>query len=49
MILLYFLVVFVFFLTIMQWLFLKIDARRALSAAAPGESRLSTEQRANTP
>jgi len=49
MILLYFLIVFVFFLAIMHWLFLRIDARQTLSAAVPGESRLSTEQRANTP
>jgi len=49
MILLYFLVVFVFFLAIMHWLFLKIDARQTLSTAVPGKNLLSTEQRANTP
>lgn len=49
MILLYFLVVFIFLLAIMQWFFRKIDARQALSAATPSECFLSTEQRANTP
>ncbi len=48
MILLYFLIVFVFFLAIMQWVFRRIDARHSLSSAAGAESVLSTEQRANT-
>ena len=48
MILLYFLIVFVFFLSIMQWVFRRIDARHSLSTVATAESFLSTEQRANT-
>lgn len=49
MILLYFLIVFVFFLAVTQWLFRRIDARQTIAVAAPGRCFLSTEQRANTP